>query len=184
MPFVCFAQPVTGIAPLVSEVALAPATITVGTIAWILAIFILIPASLIGGILRLIGYRFDPQSKGWKLDLKQAIGKLLKYFFYHLLLLFGWTTFVANAGFYSDELRQLSFFQLLFIIIDNKWFAFAVYTFIFAVAGTYLMYFYNLLIKKQTFKPTIFQILRLFIWNIVFFLILGGIILFAVKVLM
>src|SRR3989338_7928456 len=54
-----------------------------------IALVICVPVALGGFLLRLLGFQKEGEGNGWHWHLKQAVGKLFRYFVYHFFLFGG-----------------------------------------------------------------------------------------------
>jgi hypothetical protein len=149
--------------PLQAEaiVAIVPlATVTVVQVFVMIFLFILIPAALLGVIIRLLGGKKDARGK-WQISFSNLASTFIVYLLYHSVLIGGLLVFVGAP----TKQGEASIFSTPILI------AF-LYIVLVSIFGPYITYFIRKIRYRNVFRPSLGLHVRLLIWNILFVFLL------------
>jgi hypothetical protein len=152
----------------------AVATIALGEAIATIALFICIPVALGGFLLRLLGFQKEGEGNGWHWHLKQAVGKLFRYFIYHFFL-FGGLVLIAkilqsaiNCGYRSYFCNTSNPFNFLAGYATSNILNLVeilLFPTILAIFWTYLIYRVRKNFNPVVIRPSVGSYVRLIFWN-------------------
>ncbi len=135
----------------------------------VLFLFLFVPVSLFGGLIRLIGYRYQGDGT-WRLDLGRLLLNIAKYLIYHLLLFghwFGLLKLITSKAYLTLDPNNFS--HTTPFLLGNQLWLFGLYVLMWVVIIPNLVYWWKTRRGKIVFKPSLGVYSRLLVWNIAIF---------------